>query len=274
MAQYITSSESGHWYFPDGRPAYEMDKKDGSGKTPTTLAHARKLGLLPSVTTITSIKSKKALNNWLKEQAILAALTTARKEHEADVDFVRRINEESERQGKEAAEEGARIHGVIEKYFDTGDSPADEDKVGQAAVGGVLRVLEEFGLVADSCELPFGNITEGYAGCVDLHAHHKETGRPAILDFKTKDGLDRFKDKLGRPVVPSYYFDYAIQLAAYIKGSGKDGAMAITVPICRKTGDCLGIAWTEDDMTRGLGMFQLEKELFFLENKFDPRKAA
>lgn len=271
MVRILTTSESGHWYTALGEPCHEVQSADGKKMVKTTLAHARKLGLLPSVTSITNIKNKGSLNTWIKEQAILAALTATRREHESDADFVKRVAEDGDAQAKKAAEDGARIHGVIERYFDAGDSPADDDKVGQSAVAGVLRILEEFGLVADGCEIPFACVADGYAGCVDLHAHHKDTGRHAVLDFKTKDGLDRFKDKYGRPTMPSYYKDYGLQLAAYSHGSGNPDSMCISIPICRQTGDCLGIQWTQEEIDWCWRGFNLEKELWFWENKYDPR---
>ena len=271
---YLVTSESSHWYTKFGEACHEVDKADGSGKTPTTLRHARKLGLLPSVTNITNIRNKRELNQWLKEQAILAALTATRKEHEADLDFVRRINEDSEKQGKDAAAEGARLHGVIADYLTKGDDLDEGDKVGCAAVKGVCRVLDELNLAVDGCEVTFADKRNGFAGCVDLHAHHKGTGVPAVLDFKTKDGLDRFRDKFGKPKMPAYLFDYGLQLGAYILGSQKDGAMAITVPICRKTGEVLGIAWPKEEIERCTKMFMLEAELWFAINQYDPRKGA
>ena len=274
MSQYLVTSESSHWYMADGSPLHEVDKVDGSGKTATTLRHARKLGLFPSVTNITNIRNKRELNNWIKEQAILAALTTTRNEHESELDFVRRINEDSEKQSKDAAKEGARIHAVIEDYFDNGEFPDEEDKTGCAAVSGVQGVLDQFGLVVDGCEITFADKRGGFAGCVDMHCHSKATGQPAVLDFKTKDGLDRFKDKLGKPKIPSYMVDYGIQLAAYILGSEKEGAMAVTVPICRKTGDVLGIAWPKEEIERCTKIFTCECELWFAINQYDPRKVA
>jgi len=237
----------------------------------TTLAHARKFKLLPSVTTITSIRNKRELNNWIKEQAILAALTTERMEHEAELDFVRRINTESEKQGKDAAEQGARIHAVLEAYFGNAVEPDGGDAVGVAAVVGMQRILTDLELDVLSCETPFGNPTEGYAGCVDMHCVRRTDKKPFVLDFKTKDGLDRFTDKYGRPTIPKYMIDYGIQGAAYIRGSGRFGATFVTVPIDRSTGNCMAIAWDDKEIERCDKIFTLEKELWFLCNNYDPR---
>ena len=59
------TSESGHWYTKDGTPAYTTMGK--TGERNTTLRDARKLGLLPSVTTIIGQLSKTGLNTWLQQ---------------------------------------------------------------------------------------------------------------------------------------------------------------------------------------------------------------
>ena len=270
--RYLNSSEGGsHYYTIDGKPMHEVPSADGKKMVDTTIAHARKMHLLPSVTTITSIRAKRELNMWIKEQAILAALTTTRIEHEADIDFVRRINLASEQQSKDAAEEGARIHAILESFFNRGTLTEDNDPVGREAIKGMLRIVENLELIVDGCEVPFGNPDEGFAGCVDFHAHNKDSGQPYILDFKTKDGLDRFSDKYGRPTMPKYLIDYGIQGAAYIRGSRKNGAIFVTVPIDRKTGACMAIPWDAKEITRCDEIFQLEKELWMKLNQYDPR---
>ena len=76
-----SQSESGHWYDKNGNPAYEIIGANGKQRN-TTLRDAKKLGLLPSVTTVIGAVAKPGLNRWLQEQAILAALTLPRLEGE------------------------------------------------------------------------------------------------------------------------------------------------------------------------------------------------
>ena len=54
------ASQSGHWYLPDGAPAYEIRGTNGKVR-PVTLRDARKLNLLPSVTTIMQCAAKPQL---------------------------------------------------------------------------------------------------------------------------------------------------------------------------------------------------------------------
>ena len=68
------SAESVHWYQHNGAPQYTVKAKDGSDR-PTTLRDARKLNLVPSVTTILKIAAKPGLEAWKLNQMLLAALT-------------------------------------------------------------------------------------------------------------------------------------------------------------------------------------------------------
>ncbi len=63
-------NESSHWYDQEGSPCYEVSRKDGRGMRPTTLADAKKLGLVPSVTSVMSIRAKPQVEVW-KQNHIL-----------------------------------------------------------------------------------------------------------------------------------------------------------------------------------------------------------
>src|ERR1017187_7985575 len=87
----VKTQENGHWYFTSGEPCFEVPKADGKGMTKTTLRHAKKMNLLPSVTTILRVLDKPALTAWKIEQAVLAVMTTPRLPAEADDDFIKRV---------------------------------------------------------------------------------------------------------------------------------------------------------------------------------------
>ena len=105
-------TETGHWYARDGSPAYY--ETNGRG---TTLRDARKLNLLPSVTTVLGVLAKPALTSWLVRQGILAALTGTRQPDEADDAYIARVTADSKAQAKAAADEGSRIHDACERLF-------------------------------------------------------------------------------------------------------------------------------------------------------------
>src|SRR6056300_705776 len=98
-----TATESGHWYEKDGTPAYKVPMaKDPNKMRNTTLRDAKKLGLLPSVTTIIKEAAKPGLTNWIINQNIMAALTVPRIAGESDEDFIKRITSDATEQAKQA----------------------------------------------------------------------------------------------------------------------------------------------------------------------------
>ena len=110
------ASESTHWYTKEGTPAYTTIGK--TGERPTTLRDARKLGLLPSVTTIIGMLSKAGLDTWKQQQVLLAALTLPRLPDEPESEWLARVMQDSKAQGREAADRGTAIHAVIQGYFE------------------------------------------------------------------------------------------------------------------------------------------------------------
>ena len=65
-------SESGHWYDGNGLVT-AVPRSDGKGMTDRiTIIHARKLGLVPSVTSILKIVDKPALTAWKINEHIRA----------------------------------------------------------------------------------------------------------------------------------------------------------------------------------------------------------
>jgi hypothetical protein len=93
--------DTGHWYTKDGVPAYTTIGK--TGERPTTLRDAKKIGLLPSVTTIINIMSKAGLDTWKQQQVLLAALTLPREPNEPEADWLKRVMQDSRATGREAA---------------------------------------------------------------------------------------------------------------------------------------------------------------------------
>ena len=56
--------KSAHWYSRTGEPMHRIVKADGSGDRATTINDAKRLKLLPSVTSIIGILVKPALETW------------------------------------------------------------------------------------------------------------------------------------------------------------------------------------------------------------------
>lgn len=196
------TSESGHWYLPDGSPAYRIVGKNGKERN-STVKDAREHGLLPSVTTIIGCASKPALDVWKQQQAILSALTLPRLEGESEEDWLSRVVSDSKETAKQAAERGTQIHGVIEAFYEGIYIPELPPYV--RAVENAIN--EHFGSQLWMAEKSFAY--GGFGGKCDLisKSHQKSDG--FVIDFKT---TEKDLDKL------DYYFDHQMQLSAYRQG--------------------------------------------------------
>lgn len=193
------TSDSSHWYEVSGKPCYELPKKDGSGMKVPTLADAKKLNLVPSVTTILKVLSKPALQDWLIEQAVLAVLSTPRQEGE-DLDaFVYRVLHVERVQDQEsglARDRGTEIHAGLEAMFL--GQPVAPDLL--LWVAPVYVALSKRGEVKAVEQVVVG---DGYAGKVDLQLKQPDH-KIWLYDYKTTRKL---------PKEP--YPEARLQLSAY-----------------------------------------------------------
>lgn len=120
-----------HFYLPNGDPFYEVpyaDKKRQGQMRKATLADARKVGAMPSVTTILRCLDKPQLTAWLIEQACLSVLTAPKLPGETLDAFVERVLHQEEQQHAEAEkarELGTAIHDALEAWFTGQDVPED-----------------------------------------------------------------------------------------------------------------------------------------------------
>lgn len=195
------SKDSSHWYFPDGRSCYQVEKKDKSGMRATTLRDARVLNLVPSVTTILGILHKEALVQWKIEQAVLAVVTAPRQPNEPDDAFIRRVLHEEEQQHEEAKvarDLGTQIHEALELYLVGAEVPADM----MPWIGPAAEAILAFGKVITTEQNLVG---DGYAGRCDL-----------IQDAETFWALSDYKStkKLPDPAKGAWP-EHRLQLGAY-----------------------------------------------------------
>ena len=192
-------SSSMHWYTADGEPSYTRIAKNGNVRN-TTLADAKKEGLLPSVTTIINVLAKPGLDRWKQEQVLLASLTLPRGENEPEADWLKRVTEDSRSTGKNAMDRGTAMHNVLEAYFNQvymPEYPSYTQRTEQA-----LR--EHFGDQFWVTEKSFAHEL-GYAGKCDLHSDEG-----IVVDFKTKESLKNAE----------VYAEHMMQIVAYAYGLG------------------------------------------------------
>jgi hypothetical protein len=255
-------SESGHWYAPDGSPCYEVPAKDGSMRA-ATLRDARKMGLYPGVTTIIRCAAAPGLERWKQNQVLLAALTLPRKPGEPENDWLDRVIQDSQEQGRKAADRGTRIHAAIQGHFE-GQAPEPEM---WPHVQGAVKALEQYFGKNDFwiAEQSFAH-SDGFGGKVDLH-YTTVRGVGVVVDVKTKE-FDNVGQVKG-------WDDHAIQLAAYAKGLGIEKAACGNLFVSASVpGLATLILWSEEEIARGWTMFQSLLAYWQAKHSYWPSKVA
>lgn len=233
MADFAT--EAGRWYLPDGTPYATVKGANGKERA-VTLRDARKVGALPSVTTVIRLMDAPGLTRWLVQTAIESALTLPRIEGETSDAFLIRVEADRKAQADAARNRGIEIHGAIERHYrnELGESSWSPWIV--EAVGEINTVC---GVQTWKPERSFAD-PRGYGGKTDLHSGEW------VLDFKTID-----KD------VPKTLFDEHIcQLAAYREGLNIPGARAGILYVQRERPAAKLIEASAFDLDRGWEMFQ------------------
>lgn len=248
------ASEAGHWYRPDGTPAYEITGANGKVRA-TTLRDARKLGLYPSVTTIIKAAAAPGLELWKQKQVMLAALTLPRNPAETEDAFVARILEDSREQARQAAEAGAAVHGAIERCCR--NEPYDH-RLHVAKF--LMAVTETFGDRQFRPEHSFAH-PMGFGGKADLHCDG------LVLDVKTKDADDIPEAKL--------WDEHLMQLAAYRVGLGLPNARAGIVFVSRNEPPlALVVEATPAELAQGWAMFSALLDFWTAKNGHRPGQQA
>lgn len=233
MIVKTADSESGHWYTQTGEPAYRIIGKNGVERN-TRLTDARERGLVPSVTTITGLLAKPGLSNWLQQQVLLAALTLPRTDGENEENWLQRVMADAKSTGREAADRGTRLHGVLEDFYSgkNYDFPTFVHKVN-------LALETHFG-GNQTWEAERSFAFGGYGGKVDLIAQN------IVIDFKSKEG-DLSK------ITP--YHEQIMQLAAYRQGLGLPTARCANIYFT-ESGDVRLIEHSEQDLSEAWECFQ------------------
>jgi hypothetical protein len=203
--------EDAHWYKPDGTPVHTVIGKNGKER-PTTIRDAIKDGYWPSVTSYLSMIGSAVLDNYKQMQVLKAALANPKPPEESDEEWCDRIVEESQKDMKDAAFFGSRVHKLIEEFNLTGtyqidveDAPLKERLV--RAVESYIDWYKDNVEQVVWAERVMTSPLYPAAGTCDFGYICKKTGGLVIADFKTK------KTKEGKKV--EAYTKHAYQLAAY-----------------------------------------------------------
>jgi hypothetical protein len=253
------ATQAGHWYSPDGSPRYTQIAKAGHER-PTTLRDAKKLFLLPSVTTVGKVMAAPGLETWKIDQAVMAALTATRNDGEPDKDFIARIKREAQEQAYRAADFGTTIHGQIEKFY-RGESVNPAHRL--FVDGAVAEVEKHFPGGGWSAERSFASPL-GYGGKVDLHRNTQSEIPRVIVDFKGKDGdLSDVK----------CFDEHYMQGAAYGVGLFYPDPFISANCFFSRThpGIAKMVIHDEREQDRGWRMFRAALDLWIAQSNYDPR---
>ncbi len=216
------ASQAGHWYQREtGVAVYEVPMTSKEGMRRTSLKDARKLDLVPSVTTINKAMAAPGLEIWKAEQLLQSALTLPKQQGETLDAYAKRVVEDSKQQGITAANRGKQLHAAIEDYIRGHIAPEWKEHL-------ILldKTLEQHGIDihAGQPEHSFAAQVGGlwYGGKIDYYRNQKDhfLGDSIILDFKSKDKIEPKKQLV--------YEEHAMQIAAY--GYGLFGRITSSKP--------------------------------------------
>ena len=246
------AAESTHFYTRSGEPAYTVTAKAGHQR-PTNVSDARKLGLVPSVTTIIKCAAAPALNRWKTEQMMLSALTLPRMPDEPEADWISRVWTDSQETAKKAAERGTAIHAAIQGAYEGEYSP-DIDLL--AHIGGAMKEVDKFLPAVWTAERSFASPL-GFGGKVDLSCN------VGVVDFKTKE--------FGPDSDLKTWDEHSLQLAAYREGLQMPKARAaICYVSVTNPGLSRLIEIPEEELQRGWECFVYLLGYWKAKNRFNP----
>ena len=275
MPAIIKPESSSHWYTRDGLPCYEVPCKSKPGEMrATSLADARKLDLLPSVTSILSIKAKPGLEAWKTEQVLLASQTLTRLPDETDATWIKRVIDDAYEYSRQARSLGSALHSAVDLWV-TSKGQTKCDTLDGFDVAAMLNAYiiwhkSNVGRVVAS-ERAFAGTY--YGGRVDLE--YRPISNPqsyVVTDFKTK--ATKPKQKL------TPYSEWGMQLAAYAYGLQEFSSNPIPIGCLQLQNIVLSttepgrievIDWT-DERAELYQDFQACKRLWCREKKYWPAK--
>ncbi len=246
-------TESGHWYDRNGNQVEKVPGAKPGAMVRPDIRHARKLGLLPGVSSINKCADAPALTIYKVKQAVLSALTLPRGP-EPEAEYLLRIEQDSQERGRKAADRGTAIHAAIQGHFQ-GEACSEEF---WPYVKAVAECVERYcGRQHWKAERSFAH-EAGYGGKADLSCD------AWLLDFKSKDAAD-----LDDPDKKLVWDEHPQQLAAYRRGL-EIPAKCANVFVSREEPIIVRFCeHPEEDLARGLSMFDALLRYWQVKNRYD-----
>lgn len=205
-AALVRPSKTPHYYWPDGKPCFEVIGSTTKRPRPVTIKDARELGLFVSPTTvIDSVLEKPELEYWRQEQACLAVLTAPRNPGEELDAFVKRVlwdERQQEQEAKQASKLGSDIHAAM-VALSRGEQV--HEAIQPYVHAAWMHVKDHIVSRISATEQVV--VGDGYAGTLDIFGHSYTPGFYVVVDYKS---TRRLPEK-------GSYFGHRVQLAAYAR---------------------------------------------------------
>lgn len=287
-----------------GKPAYTVIGANGKERN-TNVGDARKLNLVPSYSTITSVLDKPGVNMWMQNQIMDAAL-----EWSFDSDWAngeeydgakylelvsawkKQVKEIANKLGKKGRDRGTMVHDALEKCY-KGEEIGSEL---HSLIHPVVELIKhQFGLLDWVAEASFAK--DGYGGKVDLHSKQGGNMYWATIDAdgyenggaQTKEEAMELADNY-ETVIEKHqgividfktkdvddikkmkpYPEDVMQHAAYRDGLDIPNAKCYSLFVNVKHPGMLVLhEWKEEDIQRAKKMFLCLRDFWYLSNKME-----
>ena len=234
QSRLVQTDQAGHWYTQEGESAHVVIGKNGNERN-TTVADARKMGLLPSVTSVLGIMDKPQLTAWKIEQAIMSSLTLPKEDGETLEEYAKRVVKDSKQSTTKAAEHGTKMHECMENILLGRAVSRDEELA--PYIKTFTKWAKENVEKTYWCERAL--VGAGYAGRCDAYVRLSGIG-DAIIDLKNR--------KVNPKYDPFYDTDCA-QLWAYRIASENPRAACVSVVLASNDPDKLVThQWSEEEL--------------------------
>ena len=246
----VIASESAHWYTKTGEPCYEVENKSNGGMRPTTLRDAKKLDLVPSVTSILQILSRPGLEAWKQNQILLSAATSPYLASWIGADkWAELVLADAQEQAEKARQLGTDIHTAIEKSLQSGSTSGDYEAYIKPVI---FEMLDRNLLVGMKTEHSFAHPI-GFGGKIDFH------NDTVLIDFKTKEFTK--EDLAGKKKLA--WDEMCWQLAAYRFGIQEPRLHCFNVFISTSEPGLFSFhEWSAEELSKGLSIFLKTLELW------------
>lgn len=249
-----------HFYGRDGSCQYRIVGKNGKERD-TNLSDARKLNLLPSVTTIIGQLDKPQLNKWTREQVLKAVVQVGdfNEYHGTKEEWEKEVWKRYKENTEVYSIKGTEVHDKLEKFFKTGELAGEDEEL----LWPVIETVQSLGYEVAEAEPSFAS-EAGYGGKIDLILHPTELQtdkKCAIIDFKTRQGSKLDKN--------SIYDSYLMQIAAYRYAMDFDADCYILLISVTDPEVVYLHKFTEEELDRGLQQFLILLDYWKISNKYD-----